>query len=243
MYTVLKLLTNVASNARAAPPSAREASPGECARATSPPHPPHPPQVGNWQRLVKGLLQLLARNKAVLLLEWFHKVLEGSEGVRERLQVTPLITPPQQGGAASRVVPQRAFCPRPDQCCRLVTWPFGFPGSAGGFPTLTLSYISVLPCFRIIRRSYALSCRWFQKLAATPIPIGTIRFVEGVHEPSPKSQTKKKATRCSDHDYLNGNGTRAQLVVNEGQVGDRPLEELISLMFKLHIAPDEADQV
>eukprot|EP00959_Pyramimonas_sp_CCMP1952_P259375 5422599-Pyramimonas_sp.AAC.2 len=32
----------------------------------------------------------------------------------------------------------------------------GFPGSAGGFPTLMLSYAFVLPCLRIIRRSYAL---------------------------------------------------------------------------------------
>eukprot|EP00976_Prorocentrum_cordatum_P093273 1189300-Prorocentrum_minimum.AAC.4 len=52
----------------------------------------------------------------------------------------------------------------------------GFPGSASGFPTLTPSYVSALLCLRIFRRSYALSRRWFQQLAATlftgpPVPI------------------------------------------------------------------------
>eukprot|EP00976_Prorocentrum_cordatum_P021866 446994-Prorocentrum_minimum.AAC.1 len=44
----------------------------------------------------------------------------------------------------------------------------GFPGSAGGLPTLEQSSVSVLPYLRAIRRAYALSCRRFQEGAATP---------------------------------------------------------------------------
>eukprot|EP00959_Pyramimonas_sp_CCMP1952_P152514 3191162-Pyramimonas_sp.AAC.1 len=55
----------------------------------------------------------------------------------------------------------------------------GFPGSAGGFPTLPLSYVSVLPCLRIFRRSYALLRRWFQKLAATLVPCRCVGCVTG----------------------------------------------------------------